>query len=121
MKQLFKVLLMIPCLVFLVNCSKSSKDSNKNNCNDNYNYGYQDPYYGGGNYNNNYNNNCNYNGGNGNYGNSQQRCQGLYWYQGQPVVCESSMACAGYQLQVNSTGPNASQPGQPGRTVLCIP
>ena len=122
MKQLLKVLLMIPCLVFLVNCSKSSKDSNKNNnqCNSNYNTGYNDPYNQG--YNNNYNN-CNYggSGGSGGYSNSQQRCQGLYWYQGQPVICQTSMDCAGWQLQVNSTGPNAQTPGRAGRTVLCIP
>lgn len=117
MKQLFKVLLMIPCLVFLVNCSKSSKDDKNNNqCNVNYNQGYNDPY----NQYNNYNN-CNYGGGSGGYSNSQQRCQGLYWYQGQPVICQTSMDCAGWQLQVNSSGPNAQTPGRPGKTVLCIP
>ena len=123
--KLSKVLLLIPCLLFLVNCSKSSKDKNTNNaqCYQNqygqpqgqYGYGYNQ----GSTY---YNPNCNtgqY--GNGGYvnGGSTQQCLGTYWYQGQPVLCQHPQQCSGYTLQMNQGGQN-SQPTTPGAAVRCM-
>jgi hypothetical protein len=110
MKNLIKVLVMIPCLLFLVNCSKSSKGNNNANC-------YQQSQYGQTFYNPACNN---VNGGmpgyppNGGYG---QACNGMnYYYQGQQVCCGTVCIqtfgyagnCAGYTLQTQS-----------GQTVRC--
>lgn len=85
---------MIPCCLFLINCSKSSK-SNNSNCYTN--YGYNQTYYNP--------NTCNgvYGGGTG------QICNGQYVYQGQLVMCYAQTRnCAGFPLQTTS-----------GQTVYC--
>lgn len=98
MKNLLKILVMIPCLIFLVNCSKSSK-SNNANC-------YQQAGYGQTYYNpacNNVNGYPGYPNGTG------QVCNGIYIYQGQMVQCYAQTRnCAGYTLQTQS-----------GQTVVC--
>lgn len=114
MKKLMKVLVLIPCLLFLVNCSKSSKNSGTNNNQCYTNYNQQGQYNNGSTY---YNPNCNSPTG-GAYPTGGQVCQGTYWYQGQPVWCEAQ-ACSGWTLQMNSTGPQ-SAPTQPGQTVRCM-
>lgn len=88
---------MIPCLLFLVNCSKSSKNNNNANCYQ------QQSGYGGQTY---YNPACNninggaYPGSTNGYG---QICNGIYIYQGQQVQCFSQTRnCAGYTLQTQS-------------------
>ncbi len=108
-----KVLMLLPCLLFLVNCSKSSKDSNSNN-NQCYSQNNQGQYGNGSTY---YNPNCN-NAGNGQYGQSQS-CQGIYFYQGQPVRCDYPQQCSGWTLQMNSNGPYGAL-GTEGQSVRCI-
>lgn len=122
MKKFLKVLVLLPCLVFLVNCSKSSdkKASTNNNC---YNQNGSNTYY---------QQNCNnqnggyYMSGNQCYsqtgqivpitncqngGGSGGMCDGIYWYQGQQVCCGQTCVqqygfygnCSGYTL-INQSG-----------------
>lgn len=116
--RLARVLMLLPCLIFLVNCSKSSKDNNNNNqcytnsygqyvCNNNgYNTGYR---WNGSQCLNQNNQPVNvpyqqcmsgsgYYGGNGNYGGNGS-CDGIYYSQqyGQNVCCGS--ACLQYHNQ----------------------
>lgn len=127
--NLFKVLMLAPCLVFLVNCSKSSK-SNNNNCTYQNGYYYQNGQqvsycqsngYNNGGYGGGYiqNGQCYMNGqivsmqycqtNGGYYGGQTQVCHGYYMYQGYWVTCDSTTRnCAGATLQ-----------NQYGQTVYC--